>query len=415
MRYDVIVAGGGAAGLLAAGHAAERGAKVLIIEKMGKCGRKLRITGKGRCNITNSASLREFMEHIEPNPKFLYPAFKKFFNKDMISLVENTLDIPVKEERGGRFFPESDKAQDIVDALFFWNLHNDVKILNDTTIEDLLFHEDKLVGIIDTEGNHHYANQVILATGGASYPLTGTDGSGYNILAAHGHTINPILPSLVPLNTVETDVEDVMGVSLKNVSASIYIDGKKVKSEFGEMLFAHFGLTGPIILTLSRYVSRYLSEGKEVEISIDFKPALDDEKLKARLLREFEDKNKRQFESVLRTLFPGKVVPFCSKRISVPLNKPVSQITAKERIRLHRFCKDLRFKVKSTRSIEEAIITAGGVSLKEIQQSTMESKLIPGLYVIGELLDLDADTGGYNLQIAWSTAWLAAESVSIAE
>ncbi len=411
MRYDLIVVGGGAAGLLAAGHVAESGAKVLILEKMVKCGRKLRITGKGRCNITNSASLREFLAHIEPNPKFLYPAFKRFFNTDMIEFIENTLNIPTKMERGGRYFPQSDKAQDIVDALFYWNLDNKVKILNETVVSDLLIHDDKLVGVIDSEGNHHYSNNVIMSTGGASYPLTGTDGSSYGILERQGHAVTPILPSLIPLNTVEKDVNEVMGVSLKNVSASIYVDGKKKHSEFGEMLFAHFGLTGPIILTLSRYVSRYLSQGKQVEVSIDFKPALDDEKMKARLIRELEDKNKRQFESVLRTLFPGKVVPFCAKRIAVPLKKPVSQITAKERTRLHRFCKDLRFNIKSTRAIEEAIITAGGVNLKEVQQSTMESKLIPGLYIVGELLDLDADTGGFNLQIAWSTAWLAADSI----
>jgi len=412
MKYDLIVVGGGAAGLLSAGHAGELGLNVLVLEKMPRVARKLRITGKGRCNITNTAPLNEYFKHISPNPKFLYPAFKSFFNDDIVSFIENTLHVPTKEERGGRIFPVSDKAQDIVDGLYNWCIRNKVTIKTDTEISNLLIFEEELVGVLGTDEKEYYAKHVIMATGGKSYPLTGSTGIGHRILKEQGHKISPLLPALAPLNTKETNISDLMGVSLKNVSASVYVNGKKHASEFGEMLFAHFGLTGPIILTLSRTVNKLLHRGDDIEISIDFKPALNDEVMKERLLREIEKFNKRRFDWVLKTLFPGKLVPFCAEYIKVPLEKPVSQITAKERTRLHRFCKDLRFHITSTRPIEEAIVTAGGVHLNEINQKTMESKIIKGLYVVGELLDLDADTGGYNLQIAWSTAWLAAESIA---
>ncbi|MBN2830565.1 MAG: NAD(P)/FAD-dependent oxidoreductase, partial [Candidatus Cloacimonetes bacterium] len=369
MTFDLIVVGGGASGMIAAGHAAEAGLKVLILEKMARCARKLRITGKGRCNITNTATLNEFFNHIAPNPKFLYPAFKTFFSKELITFMENTLKVPVKEERGGRVFPVSDNAQDVVDAFYNWNHVNGVMIKTNTIVRDLLFKDSALAGVIDIENREYYAPAVIMAVGGKSYPLTGSTGDGYPILQRYGHTINPLHPGLVPLVTKEKDVIDLMGVSLKNVSASIYVNGKKKYSEFGEMLFTHFGLSGPIILTLSRIINTFLMPNNTVEISIDFKPALDDETMKARLIREMELNNRKHFEAVLKTLFPGKVVSYCAKRIGVPLDKSVSHITAEERKNLHRFCKDLRFNISGTRPIEEAIVTAGGVDLKEVQQA----------------------------------------------
>ncbi len=401
--------GGGAAGLMAAGHAAELGANVLLVERMRQPGRKLLITGKGRCNITNDAPLDEFLHHIYPNSRFLRPAFSKFFWEDVIELFKKQ-GLKTVVERGGRIFPASNKSSDVVKALMKWLVKNKVTIVEGTRVLDLIISDGIAKGVVaenDEISQNIFADRIIVCTGGKSYPATGSTGDGYRFAEAAGHTISPLMPSLVPVETSGNIAEKLQGLSLKNVKAIIWINGKKGKEDFGEMLFMPFGLSGPIILSLSRFIVEELRKKNSVEVSIDLKPALNEQKLDARLIRDLNENGKRTLENIFRLWLPVRMIPVFSELLSLDPDKAGHQVSSKERRKILILMKGLRFKVTGVRSFKEAIITAGGVNTNEINPKTMESKLIKNLFFAGEVLDLDADTGGYNLQIAWSTGWLA--------
>ena len=411
-QYDVIVVGAGVSGLIAAGRCAGSGADVLLLEKMRQPGRKLLITGKGRCNITNEGDLSSFYEHIHPNGRFLKHAFSGFFNKDIIQLLhENGVETVL--ERGGRIFPASSKAADVLEALMRWVKANNVDIQYGCRVEKLITENNVISGIVMDTNEQKIkiaAKNVILCTGGNSYPATGSSGDGYILARSVGHTIVAVRPSLVPLVTEGPLAGKLQGLSLKNVKAVVWSNGKKSGEAFGEMLFTHFGLSGPIILTLSRLVVDELADKKKVEISVDLKPALDEQKLDNRLLRDLNEYNKKQLENIFKLWLPAKMIPVFLELTGIDPHKEGHQLTGKERRKIRLLMKDLRFTVSGHRSFKEAIITAGGISTAEIDSKTMESKLVKNLFFAGELIDLDADTGGYNLQIAYSTAWLAATS-----
>jgi len=409
--YDVIIVGGGASGLMAAGISAGSGAKTLLLEKMNICGRKLRITGKGRCNITNLTILDEFINHIEPDGRFLYQVFSQFFSSELISFFES-IGIKTVFERGNRVFPESNKAQDVVEALIKWNKKSGTEIICNTKVEKLLIENNCIKGLI-ANNQQYYSNSVIIATGGCSYPATGSDGFGYNIAKSAGHTIIPVRPALVPLLSSKNIDKNLNGLDLKNVSVKLLIDGKKITEKFGEMSFVERGISGPIILTVSRLAVDAIISGKKVEISIDLKPALDNKKLDDRLLREINTNGNQSMLSFLKILLPSKLIQFCINICSFTETKKCNQISSAERLKLLKWLKDFRINVTGYASFSEAIVTAGGVNLKEINPKTMESKLIKKLFFAGEILDLNADTGGYNLQIAFSTGWVAGKSASI--
>jgi hypothetical protein len=412
MKHDVIVVGAGAAGLIASGRAAALGAKVLLVDKMERAGRKLLITGKGRCNITNDAIMADFIGHINPDGRFLRPAFSSFFSKDIVSLLEK-YGVETVVERGGRIFPISNISSDVVNALLKWVNDNGVEILYNCKTEKLLFSNNSIIGIsalLKGDTKEYYADKIILCTGGCSYPATGSNGEGYKLARSVGHTLEPAMPALVPLETSGDLASRMQGLSLKNINASVWVNSKKIKDEFGEMLFTHFGLSGPIILTLSRYVVNELRKNNNVEISIDLKPALDEHKLDDRLQRDLNENGKKRFDNVIKLWLPSKMIPVFIGLLGIDPAKECHQVSSKERKRILLLLKDLRFKVSGHRSFKEAIITAGGINTKEIDPKTMGSKLIKNLFFAGEIIDVDADTGGYNLQIAWSTGWLAAQS-----
>ena len=402
---DVIVVGGGPAGLLAAGRAAELGAKVLVLEKMYAPGRKLLITGKGRCNITNAAPIGEFITHIFPDGRFLRSAFANYFSHDIIELlakygVETTL------ERGGRYFPASNKSSDILEALLKWLNELGVEIRCGQRVEKLVVENGTITGV-RANGMFFSAPKIILATGGKSYPGTGSTGDGYELARQVGHTIEKPIPALVPLETKGSVAQQLQGLNLKNVKAIIWVDGKKAGEDFGEMIFTHFGLSGPIILTLSRIAVAALQNNQKVEFTIDLKPALDEQKLDARLIRDLNEHGKKQVGNLFREWLPASMIPVFIEILGLDPEKECHQVTGNERKQIRNLMKNLRFEVSHNRSFKEAIITAGGVVTGEINPKTMESKLVKGLYFAGEMIDLDAETGGYNLQIAYSTGWLA--------
>jgi len=407
-NFDVIIVGAGPAGLLAAGRAAELGKKVLVLEKMRQEGRKLLITGKGRCNITNDAVIGEFITHVYPNGKFLRNAFSKFYSKDIIELlskygVESTL------ERGGRYFPASNSSADVLRAFLSWVKELKVKIKVGQKVEKLIVENSAIVGL-KSNGETYNSKNVIIATGGKSYPATGSNGEGYELARQVGHTIEKVMPALVPLETEGKTAQSLQGLNLKNVQASVWVNNKKLGEDFGEMIFTHFGLSGPIILTLSRIVVAELHKNNKVEMSIDLKPALDEQKLDKRLIRDLNEHGKKKLVNIFKYWLPSTMVPVFIELLNFDPEKECHQVSAKERKRITYLLKNLRFKISHHRSFKEAIITSGGISTKEISPKTMESKLIKGLYFAGEIIDLDAETGGYNLQIAYSTGWLAGNS-----
>jgi predicted Rossmann fold flavoprotein len=405
---DVIVVGGGPAGLLAAGRAAELGAKVLVLEKMYAPGRKLLITGKGRCNVTNEAPISEFITHVFPDGRFLRSAFANYFSHDIIELLAR-YGVACTLERGGRYFPESNQSADILNALLKWVGELGVEIRCSQRVEKLLVENGEITGV-KTNGENVLASNVILATGGKSYPGTGSTGDGYELARQVGHTIEKPIPALVPLETKGSVAQNLQGLNLKNVKAVVWVDGKKAGEDFGEMIFTHFGLSGPIILTLSRIAVAALQNNKKVEFTIDLKPALDEQKLDARLIRDLNEHGKKQLGNIFREWLPASMIPVFFEILELDPDKECHQVTGNERKQIRNLMKNLRFEVSHNRSFKEAIITAGGVVTSEISPKTMESKLVKGLYFAGELIDLDAETGGYNLQIAYSTGWLAGNS-----
>jgi len=411
--HQVIVVGGGAAGLMAAGQAAELGAKVLLLEKMNRPGRKLRITGKGRCNLTNVAPLPEFIAHFGSNGRFLRQAFSWFFCTELMAFFK-ALGVHTVTERGGRVFPASDQAQDVVDALMRWVGVRGVTLRTRSPVERLLVEGGRVVGVqvSRSPGQVYPADAVIVATGGASYPGTGSTGDGYQLAESVGHAVVPIRPALVPLETAGDVAPRLQGLSLRNVTLRLWVNGKKRAETFGEMLFTHFGLSGPIVLSLSRQVVDALHLGQSAILSVDLKPALDEHKLDARLLRDLDAHGKQQFRTLLKGLLPRKLIPVCIDLTGISPDKAGHQITAQERKRLRTWLKDFRLEVTGYRPFSEAIITAGGVDTREVDPRTMASRLVEGLYFAGEVLDVDADTGGYNLQAAFSTGWVAGRSAA---
>jgi predicted Rossmann fold flavoprotein len=408
---NIIVIGAGAAGLMAAGQAAANGAKVILLEKNDQPGKKLLITGKGRCNITNTEEMPDFIKYLPGNGQFLYGVLNRFTNWDMISFL-NDLGLETKVERGGRVFPVSDKAEDVVKALVKFCHSMGVEIQYNASLDEITTTDGHVGAVKLKDGRQLSCDTIILATGGASYPGTGSTGDGYRIAKGLGHTIIPLKPALVPLETTEDWVREMQGLSLKNVEASVIEKGKKTISEFGEMLFTHFGLSGPIILTLSRQVTGLLEKGEQVQISINLKPALSVEQLDARIQRDFTQFVKKQFCNSLFELLPKSMVPVIVKLSGINEVKPVHQITREERLRLAVLLQDLRVTVTKSRSLKEAIVTAGGVSVKEINPKTMESKVIKSLYLAGEVVDVDGYTGGFNLQAAFSMGYIAGISAA---
>lgn len=406
----VIVIGGGPAGLMAAGQAAELGAETIILEKKDRPGRKLSITGKGRCNLTNVAPLEDFITHFGKKGRFLRQAFNRFFSADLVSFLEE-LGVDIVTERGGRVFPVDNDAVRVAEALVQWAGQQGVVIRTKTPVKNLLKEGNRIIGV-RAAGEKLLADAVIIATGGASYPATGSTGDGYRLAESAGHSIIPARPALVPLETAGDIAPRLQGLSLKNVKVRVFIDGRIRHEAFGEMLFTHFGLSGPIILSLSGYIVDALIRKDRVALSIDLKPALDESKLDARLLRDLQAHGKQQAQTFLKGLLPRKLIPICCDLTDIPPDRTGHQLSASERRRLRLWLKDFRLDVTGHRSFDEAIITAGGVDTREIDPRTMASRLIPGMYFAGEVMDIDGDTGGYNLQAAFSTGWLAGRSAA---
>ena len=408
MKKRVIVIGGGASGMMAALTAAENGAEVMLLEKNDRLGKKMLITGKGRCNVTTDKEIDEMIRSFVHNGKFLYTAFNSFSNQQVQQFFEDA-GVPLKVERGERVFPVSDQSKDIVNALRRRLQEAGVDLWLNATVKEVLLEDGKAVGVLLPNGKKLLADSVIIATGGASYPGTGSTGDGYRFAEKAGHTVVNLRPSLIPLECAEGYVKALQGLSLKNVTLTIETaEGKKLAQEFGEMLFTHFGISGPIVLTSSYKAVDYWQKHKQPLLgSIDFKPALSREKLDARLLREFEEQNKKQLKNSLHTLMPSKLIPVFIQRCGISPDKVLHQITKEERQRMVDLLKDFRFTIFKARPLEEAIVTAGGISVKEVSPKTMESKLVKNLYFIGEVLDVDGMTGGFNLQAAFSTGYLA--------
>lgn len=403
-KKTVAVIGGGAAGLMACGVLSERVEKVVLIEKNKFLGRKVRITGKGRCNITNSADIEDIMNNIPTNSKFLYSALYGFTNYDVISFF-NEMGVETKEERGGRIFPVSDSAKDVADALSKFALKKNVKRVFAEALA--IEAKDGCVSGVKTDKGFISADSVILATGGKSYPLTGSDGKGYEIAKKLGHTVVTPYPSLVPVETKEKWVSELMGLSLKNVSLKLYTK-KQIFEDFGEMIFTHFGISGPIVLSASAHIKNV--DKVNYSIKIDLKPALSEEQLDKRLQRDFLEFRKKHFINSLDELLPKALIPVIVDLSGIEPHKETSSVTKEERQTLCKLIKGLPLEVKGLRDISEAIITSGGIKVSEIDPSTMESKLVKGLFFAGEIIDVDAYTGGFNLQIAFSTGHLAGEN-----
>lgn len=401
----IVIVGGGAAGLMAAGTALSLGKKVVLIEKNQRPARKVMITGKGRCNVTNACTPDGFLEAVVSNRSFLNSAIRRFSPYDTMALFEQTLGVPLKVERGNRVFPVSDKAVDIVDGLTRYA--KGAQLRTGLSCTGLHAQQGKITGLSLSDGSVLPASSVILAVGGASYPATGSTGDGYALAQSVGHSITPLIPSLVPLVCHTTDCRDLMGLSLKNVTLSVTDTHteRTVFRELGEMLFTHFGVSGPLVLSASAHM-RPMEDGR-YELSVDMKPGLAEAQLDARLLRDFQDNIHRTLRNSLGKLLPAKMIPVVIQRSRIPPDTKVNQVTKEQRQRLAEVIKHLTFRVNGFRPVEEAIVTAGGVSVREVDPKTMESKLIKGLYFAGELLDLDAYTGGYNLQIAFSTGYAA--------
>ena len=412
----VVVIGGGAAGMMAAIAAADCGDSVCLIEKNEKLGKKLFITGKGRCNVTNAGDMETLLANVRTNSKFLYSAFYRYDNQAVMYFLEQA-GCPLKTERGDRVFPISDHSSDVIAALSRELKKRGVEILLHTEVKNLLTDENGCKGVTLSDGRTLYADRCIICTGGLSYPSTGSTGDGYRFALETGHRVTECMPALVPLEVAETWCSSLMGLSLRNVSVRMTCGGRELYSGFGEMLFTHFGVSGPLILSASSYYNQAgekdqpkqnaSQDCRKTVLHIDLKPALDVEQLDKRLLRDFEENKNRNFKNTLGGLFPAKLIPVMVALSGIQPDKKVNEITREERRTFGKLIKDLPLTVTGVRGFSEAIITKGGIHLKDINASTMESKKVKGLYFAGEVLDLDALTGGFNLQIAWSTGYLA--------
>ena len=411
----VIVIGGGPAGIMAAITASENGNDVTLVEKMNSLGRKLLITGKGRCNITSSLNIEEFIKNTPGNGRFLYSCYQQYTNKDIIEFLRKQ-GLEVKEERGNRIFPVTDKSQDVLKCFTKKLKENKVKILYNMQVQKILVDEqkEKAIGIL-ANNEEMYADKIILATGGKSYPLTGSTGDGYKMVEELGHNVTKIKPSLVPLETYQKSLcQDLQGLSLRNIEMKILDKSKNkmIYEDFGEMLFTHFGVSGPTILSSSAHLVRYKNtedklKNKEIILKIDFKPALSTKKLDDRILRDFTEFKNKQFKNSLEKLLPHKLINPIIKLSKIDPDKKVNEITKEERTRLVELLKNFTIEIKGFRPIDEAIVTSGGIKISEINPKTMESKLIKNLYFAGEIIDVDSYTGGFNLQIAYSTGFVA--------
>ena len=409
----VVVIGGGPAGMVSAISAARNKNEVVLLEKNNSLGRKLLITGKGRCNITSSLDMNDFISNIPGNGRFLFSVFQSFTNNDIIELLRKN-GVEVKEERGNRIFPLSDKAEDVLNALIKEMKRNNVKIKSNSKVTKILVKGSKVAGVELENGESLVADKVILATGGKSYPVTGSNGEGYILASALGHTIKPVRGSLVPLETERELVSKLQGLSLRNVKITIkdIQSNKIIYNDFGEMLFTHFGVSGPTILSSSAHLLRYknvdeLLKNRKIKLFIDLKPALTYEQLDLRIRRDFEQEKNKCFKNSLDKLLPQKIIPVIIKLSNIDSNKKVNEVTKEERMKIVELLKNFQITITDFRPVEEAIVTAGGVNIKEINPKTMESKIIEGLYFAGEIIDVDAYTGGFNLQIAYSTGYQA--------
>ena len=408
----VVVIGGGAAGLMAAVIAGREGAKVTLLEKMNYVGKKMGITGKGRCNITNACDMSEFIKNTPGNGKFLYGAYERFTNEDLLQLLHDA-GLETKVERGGRVFPASDSALDVRNTFMKLMKHYGVDVHLEEPVKKILVDDGTVTGVVTDKESYH-ADAVVIATGGKSYPATGSTGDGYILATQVGHTITDIRPSLVPIVTVESWVKDLMGLSLRNVELSVIAKNKVQATMFGEMMFTHFGITGPIVLSLSHTVGKLMRKKNigTIGLDINLKPALSPETLDKRLQKDFDLYSKKQLINGMKDLLPSRLIPLIIELAGIDPQKPINQISKEERQQIGYMLQHMPLTVKGLRPVEEAIVTAGGISLKEFNPKTMESKLVKGLYGAGEVLDIDAFTGGYNLQAAFSTGYVAAMHIT---
>lgn len=408
----VVVIGGGAAGLMAAVIAGREGAKVTLLEKMNYVGKKMGITGKGRCNITNACDMSDFIKNTPGNGKFLYGAYERFTNEDLLQLLHDA-GLETKVERGGRVFPASDSALDVRNTFMKLMKHYGVDVHLEEPVKKLLVDDGVVTGVVTDKETYH-ADAVVIATGGKSYPATGSTGDGYILAAQVGHKITDIRPSLVPIVTEESWVKDLMGLSLRNVELSVVAKNKVQAKMFGEMMFTHFGITGPIVLSLSHTVGKLMRKKNigTIGLDINLKPALSPETLDKRLQKDFDLYSKKQLINGMKDLLPSRLIPLIIELAGIDPQKPINQISKEERQQIGYMLQHMPLTVKGLRPVEEAIVTAGGISLKEFNPKTMESKLVKGLYGVGEVLDIDAFTGGYNLQAAFSTGYVAAMHIT---
>ena len=408
----VVVIGGGAAGLMAAVIAGREGAKVTLLEKMNYVGKKMGITGKGRCNITNACDMSDFIKNTPGNGKFLYGAYERFTNEDLLQLLHDA-GLETKVERGGRVFPASDSALDVRNTFMKLMKHYGVDVHLEEPVKKLLVDDGVVTGVVTDKETYH-ADAVVIATGGKSYPATGSTGDGYILAAQVGHKITDIRPSLVPIVTEESWVKDLMGLSLRNVELSVVAKNKVQAKMFGEMMFTHFGITGPIVLSLSHMVGKLMRKKNigTIGLDINLKPALSPETLDKRLQKDFDLYSKKQLINGMKDLLPSRLIPLIIELAGIDPQKPINQISKEERQQIGYMLQHMPLTVKGLRPVEEAIVTAGGISLKEFNPKTMESKLVKGLYGAGEVLDIDAFTGGYNLQAAFSTGFVAAMHIT---
>ena len=405
----VIVIGGGAAGMMAAYAAAPCGHSVVLLEQNEKLGKKLFITGKGRCNVTNACEREKLFENVVSNPKFLYSAFSEFDNGDLMELLRRA-GCPLKVERGERVFPVSDHASDVTAALTRLLKEGGVEVRLRVKVKEISVADGRVTGVLPADGQYIRADAVVLATGGLSYPTTGSGGDGHRMAEGLGHTLKTCTPALTPMETAEQWCTSLQGLSLKNVTLTMRCGGKQIWNGFGEMLFTHFGISGPLVLSASSYYGK-CKDKTAVTAAVDLKPALTMEQLDRRILRDFEENRNKQFKNVIGSLYPSRLIPVMILLSGIDGEKKIHEVTRQERSRLAEVTKNLTMRVTGLRDFAEAIITQGGVRVKEVNPSTMESKIVQGLYPVGELLDLDAVTGGFNLQIAWSTGYLAGRSI----